>query len=194
MEGIYFESTNFDLVLENLENSKSCGGRLSAPLSEQRCQTTRFTIQSEPRPLPMHAVFATVLHPWFPPPHVAIRGAPPSQFSSSRLPAPISTPLHALFYSSTQRALPPLHPDDGPSKTPEGCLGAPSPRRRAGAPSERQANSVGAPTSFLLSAPSATKALTDANSLRPSSRQGSTVATFSELLSDYGLPSLFPRR
>jgi hypothetical protein len=113
MEGIYFESTNFDLVLENLENSKSCGGRLSAPLSEQWCQTTRFTTQSEPRPLPMHAVFATVLHPWFPPPHVAIRGAPPSQFSSSHLPAPISTSLHALFYSSTQRALPPLHPTMG---------------------------------------------------------------------------------
>jgi hypothetical protein len=77
------------------------------------CQPHCLNNGVRPRASPPSPNHGHCLCTLFLPPHVAIRGAPPSQFSSSRLPAPISTPLHALFYSSTQRALPPLHPTMG---------------------------------------------------------------------------------
>jgi hypothetical protein len=140
--------------LENLEKNQNPVGPACQPQCPNNGARPCHSIaQSKPRQPPTHTISTTIFRPQFLPASTASRGYKSNTAESifSLLP-----PRSHLF--STPHTLPPLHPNDRPSKPLKSRPGVPSLCRQADAQFGRPVNSSGIPMSFLPSTSSTASA------------------------------------
>jgi hypothetical protein len=162
MEGIYFEFTSLTWFWKIWKKIKTLWGPPVSPnvrtMVPDRATLSPSLNRDSHLRTPFPPPFSAPSFCQRPPPHAAIRATPPSRFFPSCLLAPISSPLRTLFCSSASHTLPPLHPNDRPSKPLKSRPGVPSLCRQADAQFGRPVNSSGIPMSFLPSTSSTASA------------------------------------